>query len=129
MWTRVSVREFEYCLHLFEVRTTGSSALFTPLTTASRETGAITNCWEANELPKLEAAFLSGLPLSEFGRLDASANECSETYSGTLSWRRMAMAWKALVLTQPRDPGRLLVESVRLSFLFGFWVQGPVSGA
>ena len=29
----------------------------------------------------------------------------------------------------PRDPGRSLVESVRLSFLFGFWVQGPGSGA
>ena len=34
-----------------------------------------------------------------------------------------------LDLTQPPDPGRSLVESVRLSFLFGFWVQGPVSGA
>ena len=33
------------------------------------------------------------------------------------------------LLTQPPDPGRSLVESVRLSFLFGFWVQGPVSGA
>mgnify|MGYP000675231099 CR=1 FL=1 len=32
-------------------------------------------------------------------------------------------------LTQPPDPGHSLVESVRLSFLFGFWVQGPVSGA
>lgn len=32
-------------------------------------------------------------------------------------------------VTRPRDPGRSLVESVRLSFWFGFWVQGPVSGA
>ena len=32
-------------------------------------------------------------------------------------------------MTPPPDPGRSLVESVRLSFLFVFWVQGPVSGA
>jgi hypothetical protein len=33
------------------------------------------------------------------------------------------------MVTQPPDPGRSLVESVRLSVLFGFWVQGPVSVA
>ena len=34
-----------------------------------------------------------------------------------------------VVLTQPRDPGRELVESVRLSFWFDMGGQGPVSGA
>ncbi|MFC4726179.1 RES family NAD+ phosphorylase (plasmid) [Glycocaulis abyssi] len=39
-------------------------------------------------------------------------------------------AWNLIfIVTQPRDPGRELVESVRLSFWVDVVGQGPVSGA
>lgn len=60
---------------------------------------------------------------------DEGAERLSSFRKSLSAYRKRVAGDLAWVLTQPPDPGRLIGDSVRLSFWLGVGGQGPLSGA